>query len=107
MTVLIAVLLVGGGSLLLRVVPLLAARSIPDRLTSLAGWAGLSVLAAMTVRAVLHYHDPSVPAARTVAAVSVGLGLLLAFRGRSVLVAVGAGGATYLVLAAILITVSP
>lgn len=106
MTVLIAILLVGGGSLVLRVAPLLAARRIPDRLTSLAGWAGLAVLAAMTVRAVLQYHDPSVPGAPTAAAVSVGLGLVLAFRGRSVLVAVTAGGATYLLIAAALITIS-
>jgi branched-subunit amino acid transport protein len=106
MTVLIAVLVVGAGSLVLRTAPLLAARRIPDRLTSLAGWAGLAVLAAMMVRAVLQHRDSSIPDARLVAAFSVGIGLLLAFRGRSVVLAVGAGGSTYLLIAAALMTVS-
>ena len=105
MTVLIAVLAVGAGSLVFRVVPLLAAGRIPDRLTSLAGWAGLAVLAAMTVRAVLQHRDSSIPDAPMVAAISVGLGLMLAFRGRSVVVSVGAGASTYLLMAAALMTV--
>jgi branched-subunit amino acid transport protein len=71
----------------------------------LAGWAGLAVLAAMTIRAVLQQRDPSIPGAPLVAAASVGIGLLLAFRGRSVLIAVGAGAATYLLMAAALMTV--
>ena len=106
MTVSIAVLLVGAGSLVLRVAPLLAARRIPDRVTSLAGWAGLAVLAAMTVRAVLQHRDSSIPDAPLAAAISVGIGLLLALRGRSVAISVGAGASAYLLTAAALMTVS-
>jgi len=102
MTVLIAVLVVGAGSLLFRAVPLLGARHLPDPLTNAAGLAGLAVIAALTVRAVLHHEDSAVTAAPFVAAASIAVGLVLAFRGRSVAVAVGAGLATYLVLAAAL-----
>jgi branched-subunit amino acid transport protein len=102
MTVLIAVLVVGAGSLLFRALPLLGARHLPDPLTNAAGLAGLAVIAALSARAVLHHEDPSIIAAPLVAAVSIGVGLLLAFRGRSVPVAVGAGVATYIALAATL-----
>ncbi len=100
MTVVLAVLVVGAGSMLFRLAPLLGAARLPDRLTRVAGWVGLSVLAAMTVRAVLGHHDPGVPDARLLAAVSVGAGLFLAFRGRSLLFSVAAGAASYLVLSA-------
>jgi hypothetical protein len=83
-TVLIAVLVVGAGSLFLRTAPLPGARHLPDRLTEAAGWAGIAVVA-ITVRAVLHHHDSGTPAAplgAAVAAVAVATGLLLAFRGR-------------------------
>lgn len=106
MTVLLAVLTVGAGSLLFRLVPLLGARRLPDWLTRVAGWAGLSVLTAITVRAVAGHQDPAVPAAPLLAAVAVGAGLYLAFRGRSVLVAVSAGAACYLVLSAAVSAVS-
>jgi branched-subunit amino acid transport protein len=99
MTVLIAVLVVGAGSLLFRGAPLLGARHLPDSVTNAAGLAGLAVIAALTVRAVLHHEDAAVTAAPLVAAVSLGVGLLLSYRGRSVLVAVAAGLATYAVLA--------
>ena len=106
MSVLIAVALVGAGSLVFRLAPLLGARRIPDRLTVLAGWAALSVLVAMTVRGVLDHQDPTVPGAALVAAVSVGLGLVLAFQGRSALLAVVAGGSTYVVLSAAAVAVA-
>jgi branched-subunit amino acid transport protein AzlD len=106
MSVLIAVALVGAGSLVFRLAPLLGARRIPDRLTVLAGWAALSVLVAMIVRGVLDHQDPTVPGAGWVAAVSVGLGLVLAFRGRSALLAVVAGGSTYVVLSAAAVAVA-
>ena len=106
MSVLIAVALVGAGSLVFRLAPLLGARRIPDRLTVLAGWAAQSVLVAMTVRGVLEHRDAGVPGAVLVAAVSVGLGLLLALRGRSVLLSVAAGGSTYVVLSAAIVTVT-
>jgi branched-subunit amino acid transport protein len=106
MSVLVAVLAVGAGSLLFRLLPLLGASLLPDRLTRVAGWAGLSVLAAITVRAVATFHDPAVAGAPLLAALGVGAGLLLAFRGRSLLLAVAAGGAFYLVLSAALSAVS-
>ena len=106
MSVLLAVVAVGGGSLLFRLVPLLGARRLPDRLTRVAGWAGLSVLTAITVRAVAAHRDPAVPAAPLLAAVCVGAGLYLAFRGRSLLLAAVAGAGCYLVLSAALSAVS-
>ena len=106
MSVLVAVAIVGVGSLLFRLGPLLGAHRIPDRLTVLAGWAALSVLVAMAVRSVLDHRDPTVPGAVLVAAVSVGLGFLLAFHGRSPLLAVVAGGSTYVVLSAAVVAVA-
>ena len=100
MTVLLAVLAVGAGSLVFRLLPLLGAHRLPDRLARIAGWAGLAVLSAITVRAVALHRDSAVPGAPLLAALSVGAGLALAYRGRSVLVSVASGAATYLVLAA-------
>lgn len=106
MSVLLAVLAVGGGSLLFRLAPLLGARRLPDRLTRVAAWAGLSVLTAITARAVAAHRDPAVPAAPLLAAVCVGVGLYLAFRGRSLLPAAAGGAGCYLALAVALSTVS-
>ena len=92
----IAVLVVGLGSLAFRLVPLVAARRVPARLSTVAGWAGVAVLAAYTVRAVLQHHDPAVPAASLVAAIAVGAGLVVAVRRGSVLLAIGACAAVYL-----------
>lgn len=105
MTVLLAVAAVGTGSLAFRLVPLLGARRVPDRVTVAARWAGLSVLVAMTVRSVVDHRDPQVPAAPLVAAVAVAVGLLVAFRGRSVLLVVLSGISTYVALAAALAVV--
>jgi branched-subunit amino acid transport protein len=102
MNVLLAVLAVGGGSLIFRLAPLLGARRLPDGLTRVAAWAGLSVLTAITVRAIAAYRDPAVPAAPLVAALCVGVGLYLAFRGRSLLLAAAAGAGCYLALSAVL-----
>lgn len=102
MTVLLAVLVVGAGSLLFRLVPLLGAERLPDRLTRVAGLAGVSVLAAMVVRTVLHHEDPGVPGAPLLAALCVGGGLFLAFRGRSSVLPIVAGAASYVVLSAAL-----
>jgi branched-subunit amino acid transport protein len=106
MTVALAVVLVGGGSLLLRVLPLLGAARIPDRVTVHAGRAGMSVLAATTVRTVVQHRDASLTGASVtapvLAALAVGLGIWIAYRGRSLLVAVAAGLASYLTLAAVL-----
>jgi branched-subunit amino acid transport protein len=105
--VLLAVTAVGALSLALRLVPLLGARLLPDRIAQLAGWAGLAVLAAITVRAVVNHRDASLPgaladAAPLLAAAALGVVLALAYRGRSLLLAVGAGAGTYLVLGAAL-----
>lgn len=109
MTVLLAVLVVGLGSLLFRLAPLLGAEHLPEGLARAAGWAGLSVLAALTVRSVVTHQDanlPQVTPAPVVAAVCVGLGLFLAHRGLSVLVALASGAAAYLVISGVVSGVS-
>ena len=102
MTVMIAVLVVGAGSLLLRSVPLLGARRLPDRVAAHAEHAGLAVLTALIVRAVVLHRNPDVSGAPLVALVSTTAGLVVAYRGRSVLVAVTTGAVSYLVLTAAL-----
>lgn len=102
MTVLLAVMAVGVGSLALRLMPLLGAHRIPDKFARVAGWAGLSVLAAITVRAIALHRNSEVSGAPLVAAISVVTGLALAYRGRSVLVSVASGAAAYLFLTAVL-----
>ncbi len=102
MNVLLAFLAVGFGSMAFRVVPLMTGRQIPLTLARGASWAGMAVIAGMTVRSTLLLEDPSVPFAPVVAVLSLTVGFILAFRGRSVLVAVGAGCASYLVMAAAL-----
>jgi len=104
MSVAIAVAVVGVGSLMLRLLPLVGATLIPDRLSVHAARAAMAVLAATTVRTVLRHGDDdlagSLVTAPVLAALAVGLGLWLAYRGRSVLVASGVGLASYVVLAA-------
>lgn len=102
MSVLVAVLVVGAGSLLFRLVPLLGAHRVPDRVAEVAEHAGIALLSAMTVRGVLLHADAGVPAAPLLAALATAVGLVLAYAGRSALVAVAAGAATYLVLTAVL-----
>jgi branched-subunit amino acid transport protein len=101
MTTLLAVLVVGAGSLLFRLAPLLGAARMPDRLPRLAALAGMSVLAAVTVRGVLGHRDEAVSASTLVAAVAVATGLLLSARGKPLLLSLAAGAATYLVLGAL------
>ena len=102
MNVVLAVLAVGVASLAFRLVPLLTGRAIPTVLARGASWAGLSVIAGITVRSTLLVEDPGVPLAPLAAVLSVASGFVLAFRGHSVLVAVGAGCASYVVMAAVL-----
>jgi branched-subunit amino acid transport protein len=102
MNVLLAVLVVGTGSFLLRVVPLVGARRLPDRVAAFAEYAGMAVLAAIVVRAVVLHRDPGVPGAPLVALVATASGLLVAYRGRSVLTSVATGAATYLAITAAL-----
>jgi branched-subunit amino acid transport protein len=101
MSILLAVLVVGTGSVLFRVAPLLGAERLPEELSRASALAGVSVLAAITVRSVVTHQDatlPQVTPAPVLAALAVGLGLFLAHRGRPVLVVVATGAATYLVL---------
>jgi branched-subunit amino acid transport protein len=105
-SVLLAVLVVGAGSLLFRLVPLLGARLLPPGLPRLAGRVGVAVLTAIIVRTVLLHQDAGVAHAPLVAGLSVGLGLALAFRGRPVLASVAVGVASYLVLGAIVAALS-
>jgi len=101
MSVLLAVLVVGAGSLAFRLGPLLGADRLPDALTRVAGWAGLSMLAAVVVRSVLTHEDPGLPAAPLLGAGAVAVCLLATARGFSLLLAVTAGGATYLAATAL------
>ena len=57
MSVALAVAVVGAGSLMLRLLPLVGATLIPDRLSVHAARAAMAVLAAMTVRTVLLHRD--------------------------------------------------
>ncbi|HEX6249423.1 MAG TPA: AzlD domain-containing protein [Nocardioidaceae bacterium] len=98
MTTLVALLLVGLGSVAYRVLPLLGAARLPEPVTTAATWAGVSVLVAVAARGVLNHEDASTPWPTAVAVVSVGLGLLVAARGRSVLLVLVTGATTYLVL---------
>lgn len=100
-TAVVALLLVGLGSIAFRLLPLLGAARVPEGLSRTAGWAGLSVLTAVTVRGVLHHEDGSVPWAVPLAAVSVGLALVVAARGRPALVVLAVGASTYLVLSGV------
>ena len=106
MTTVIALALVGAGSLAFRLLPLLGAARVPEAVSRAAAWAGLSVLVAVTVRGVLHHQDASIPWPALVALVSVALGLAAAARGRSTLLVLGIGAGSYLVLSAALGAVS-
>lgn len=100
MNTVLALVLVGVGSIAFRVLPLLGAARLPERVTTAATWAGLSVLVAVTVRGVLNHQDETVPWPVAVAVASVGLGLLVAARGRSTLLVLATGAGSYLVLSA-------
>ncbi len=102
MNVLLAVLVVGAGSIAFRVVPLVTGQQISPTLAQGAGWAGLSVIAGITVRSVLLLHDDATYLAPLAAVVAVAAGLALAFRGRSILLAVAVGCASYVVLVGLL-----
>lgn len=102
MTTVVALVVVGVGSLAYRLLPLLGAARVPESVSRAAGWAGLSVLAAVTVRGVLHHQDPTVPGPVAVAAVSVGLGLALAVRRLPMLVVLATATGCYLALSALL-----
>jgi branched-subunit amino acid transport protein len=97
MSVLLAVLVVGFGSLVFRVVPLLSPRHLPQWLTQGTAWAGMAVIAGISVRSVLLHEDTSIRFAPALAALAVLAGLVLAYRGRSVLAAVAVGVSAYLV----------
>jgi hypothetical protein len=100
MTTVIALALVGLGSVAYRLLPLLGAARVPERVSQVAGWAGASVLATVTVRGVLNHRDDGIPWAVPVALVSVGLGLAVAARGRRPLAVLAVGAGSYLVLSA-------
>ena len=102
MTTIVTLLVVSLGSLAFRLTPLLGAGRVPDVAARVAGWAGVSVLVAITVRSVLHHQDPTTPAATLVAAASVTFGLVLAMLGRSILVVLVATVVSYSALALLL-----
>lgn len=102
MTTIVTLVVVSLGSLAFRLTPLLGAGRVPDPAAHVAGWAGVSVLVAIAVRSVLHHQDATTPWATLVAAVSVALGLVLAMRGRSILVVLIAAVVSYSALALLL-----
>jgi branched-subunit amino acid transport protein len=99
MTTLVTLVLVGAGSLAFRLVPLVRAARIPSAVSTLAGWAGVSVIAAIAVRGVLAHQDDSIPFAVPVAVVSAVVAVAFAVRGRGMLVVLGVGAGTYVALA--------
>jgi len=100
MRILVVVLVVAAGSLAFRLVPLLGAVAVPERYARVARGAGMAALTALVVRGILSHREPGVPGAAVIAAVGVAVGLVLAARGRSLVVVLGTGLGTYLVLAA-------
>lgn len=107
MTTVLALLVVGAGSIAYRLVPLLGAARVPEALSRVATWAGLSVVAAVTVRRVLAQQDDSIPWPAGIAAISVALGLVLAARGRPMLLVLAVGAGTYAGLSALVAAVVP
>jgi branched-subunit amino acid transport protein len=101
MKTVVALLLVGAGSLAYRLLPLLGAARVPEAVSRAAGWAGVSVLSAVTVRGALHHQDRSIPWAVPVAVVALAVALAVAARGRSILVVLCAGAGTYVALATV------
>ena len=99
MTVVLAVVTVAVGSVLVRVLPLLAARRLPEAVGRLAGWAGAAVLAALAARGIALHQDPALPAAPPYAFVAMAVALVAAHKDRSLVFSLGAGAATYVVLA--------
>jgi hypothetical protein len=65
----------------------------------------MSVMVAITTRAVLEYSDPATPYAVAVAALAVVGGMATAFRGRGVLASVAMGAAVYLVVSLLVRTI--
>ena len=61
MTVLLAVMVVGLGSLAFLRLPMLSTGRRPEKLTQGAGWAGLAVIAGISVRSVLLTRTHPVP----------------------------------------------
>lgn len=106
MTTVVALLLVGAGSLAFRALPLVGATRVPEAVSRVAGWAGVSVLTAVAVRGVLGHRDDSIPWALPVAVASAAAALLVAARGRGMLVVLGVGAGTYLALSALVGVVS-
>lgn len=100
MNLVLALTVVSVGSVLLRTVPLLGARALPDAVAETAGWAGVAVLAALATRAVAHHQDAAVALAPLVAAAAVGIGLVVVARSRSLLLGVAVCVAGYLAVVA-------
>lgn len=100
-TTVVALLLVGVGSVAYRLLPLLGAARVPEPVSRAAGWAGMSVITAVVVRGVLNHRDDSIPWAVPVAVLSVALGLTLAARGRGALVVLAVGAGSYLALSTV------
>lgn len=95
-----ALLLVGFGSVAFRVLPLVGAARLPDAVSRAAAWAGIGILVAITVRAVLQHQDPALALPVPAAVVSVLAGLVLSALGRPMLQVLLAGAGTYALLSA-------
>jgi branched-subunit amino acid transport protein AzlD len=106
MTTVVALVLVGAGSLAFRLLPLLGATRVHEFVSTVAGWAGVSAMTAVAVRGLLQFRDDSTPYAVPVAVVSAGVALTFAARGRGMLVVLGIGAGTYLALSTMIGAVS-
>jgi branched-subunit amino acid transport protein len=100
----IAVLVVGAASYLFRLVPVLLMSRVDvpvafDRRLRHAGTAAMSALGAAQV---VHHGEQFGAASAAIAAVGVGVACGLAMRGRSALVAVGAGLSVYAAVTAVI-----
>jgi branched-subunit amino acid transport protein len=100
----IAVLAVGGGSYLARVLPLVlrgAGRTGP-RVQRLLGYAGLAAITALVAAALRHYYDATDGRDGVAAVAATAVATLVSRWNRPFIVSIGAALAAYLVLALML-----
>jgi branched-subunit amino acid transport protein len=100
----VAVLAVGGGSYLARLLPLLVRRAAETgpRVQRRLGYAGVAAITALVAAALRHHTDATGWADGVAALVATGIATVLSRQGRSFLLAVGVALVAYLALARVL-----